>query len=114
MSTNLFGNFSVSINVTTHHYGSGKIFQIRGVIVLNKIVLIIAKSAEIINIFDKLQEIFQEATELLVLYLSAAVLHKQWDLSASTHSVAHPVVEAKHPTNVILGENIRVGENLSG
>ena len=77
MSTNLFGNFSVSINVTTLHYGSGKIFQIRGVIVLNKIVLIIAKSAEIINIFDKLQEIFQEATELLVLYLSAAVLHKQ-------------------------------------
>ena len=29
------------------------------------------------HIFNKLQEIFQEATELLVLNLSAAVLHKQ-------------------------------------
>ena len=123
MSTNLFGYFPVSINVAALHYRSGEIFQIRGVVVLNNIMLIyeIPKShnSAASHIFNKLQEIFQEATELLVLNLSAAVLHNKSVLSLSKAlgrrpSSAHPVVEAKHPANIIFGENTRVGKNLPG
>ena len=117
--SNLFGDFSVSIYVATLHDRSGEIFQIRGVVVLNISVdiiwhsLILRPPTFLTSSRRSFKKPLSSSFSIwpLLSWTKENVLRAHhWQ---HQHS-AHPVVETKHPPNVIFGQNIRVRKNLTG